>query len=107
MLSVAICFCFPLSTDAVLPRRLFGETGGFAFLAGFCLDCGRAGSLRGEVLEGRALGDGVGLEGAGTGGSLGLWTVRACLVGGGARIAEKRFGAWPVFLRLAVISLAE
>lgn len=36
------------------------------------------------------LGDAIGLDGAGTGGSLALCMVRACLAGGGAKIEAYR-----------------
>jgi hypothetical protein len=42
--------------------------------------------LLAAVLGPRDLGDAIGLDGAGTGGSLALCMVRACLVGGGAKI---------------------
>lgn len=80
------CLRLPLSIEAPFVRR--GDAAALpAFAAAFALPaCDLLVSVFGEAFAGRVLGEGVGREGAGTGGSLGLCIVRACLVGGGARM---------------------
>ena len=80
-------FCLPLSTEARLFFRLFGETDALVLFECLPLGCGWLPSCIDDDFATRGFGV-VGRNGAGIGGSVGLWIVLACLAGGGARMDE-------------------
>lgn len=99
-ISISISSCcrrLPLSILSPFVRR--GDAAAFAaFDVALPLPpCALLGSDLGDAFTVRARGEGDGRTGAAMGGSLGLCIVRACLVGGGARMDVYRLGPCGAF----------